>query len=485
MVKLLLAGHNPFQYDLICGAKFPGIPAIIPANEIEEKGMNRREFIKKLGGGIAGAGLGATFLPRELYAGGLLGQDEPAAAKKAVPPSERIVMALIGTGGMGGAHLNWFSGFDDVELVALCDVDSQRLGNARAALEKRRPGAKIDTCGDFRRILDRKDIDAVSIATPDHWHALIAIHAMLAGKDVYSEKPLSYTAAESRVMLAAQQKHERVFQLGTQIHAGENYHRVVELVRSGALGTIHTVRVWKTGGTPNIEAVPDEPAPEHLDWDMWLGPRPERAYNPRRCHFNFRYFWDYSGGHFADFWCHIADIAFWALDLGAPKTVETRGALMTRGMGETHEWIESDMEFEGIKFFWTTKIPDVPGAAGRGIGCCFQGDKGHLVTDYGSRKIYINGEEVVGDDLAEVERSIPRSPGHQRNFVDCVKSRALTESNLPYTYNMTLPMHLALAASWDERKLDFDAKAGEFIGSAKANEFLDKPMRAPWKLPKV
>jgi len=447
--------------------------------------MNRRDFIKKLGGGIAGAGLGATLLPRDLYANGLLGQDEPGPEQKAVPPGERIVMALIGTGGMGGAHLNWFSGFDDVDLVALCDVDSQRLGNARAALEKQRPGAKIDTCSDFRRILDRKDIDAVSIATPDHWHALIAIHAMLAGKDVYSEKPLSYTAAEGRVMLAAQQKNERVFQLGTQIHAGENYHRVVELVRSGVLGRIHTVRVWKTGGTPNIEAAPDGPAPGHLDWNMWLGPRPERAYNPKRCHFNFRYFWDYSGGHFADFWCHIADIAFWALDLGAPKTVATRGVLNTKGMGETHEWIETDMEFEKVKLLWTTKIPDVPGAAGRGIGACFEGDKGHLVTDYGSRKIFINNEEVVGDDLFEVPRTLPRSPGHQRNFVDCVKSRALTESNLPYAHGMTLPMHMALAASRVEGTLRWDAKAERFAGNTKANEYLDKPRRKPWALPKV
>jgi predicted dehydrogenase len=343
----------------------------------------------------------------------------------------------------------------------------------------------VEVYSDFRELLDRKDIDAVSIATPDHWHALIAIHAFLSGKDVYSEKPLSYTIAESRAMLKAQRKNKRVFQLGTQIHAGENYHRVVELVRSGLLGKVSTVRVWKTGGTPFIEETANEPTPEHLDWDMWLGPRPERPYNPKRCHFNFRYFWDYSGGHFADFWCHIADIAFWALDLGAPKSVETRGVLNTNGMGETHEWIESDMEFDGVRFFWTTKIPDVPGAAGRGIGACFEGDKGHLVTDYGSRKIFINGEEVAGDDLTEVPRSIPRSPGHPRNFIDCVKSRTLTESNLPYAHNMTVPMHLALIAYWSGKKLRWDGRKERFIGDRKANEHIDKSMREPWTLPKI
>ena len=147
----------------------------------------------------------------------------------------------------------------------------------------------------------------------------------------------------------AMRRTKRVFELGTQIHAGENYHRVVELVRSGVLGKIHTVRVWKTGGAPYLEATPDRDPPKGLDYDMWLGPRPRRPYNPKRCHFNFRYFWDYSGGQYADFWCHISDIVFWALDLGAPRTVAARGKLNTRGMAETHEWLDVDLEFDGLK----------------------------------------------------------------------------------------------------------------------------------------
>ncbi len=438
--------------------------------------MKRRDFLKSVGFGIAGAGVGGGLFPGILRAG---------PGGRICPPSERVVMAIIGIGGMGGAHLNWFSGFDDVEIAALCDVDENHLNRAAENLKKRRPDSKAKLYHDFRKVLDRDDIDAVSIATPDHWHALIATQAFMAGKDAYSEKPLSYTAPESRVMLDAQIKHERVFQLGTQIHAGENYHRVVDLVRSGVLGKIGKVRVWKTGGTPNIAPVADEEPPAHLDWNTWLGPRPERAYNPRRCHFNWRYFWDYSGGHFADFWCHISDIVFWALELGAPRTVAARGELCDKGMGETHKWIDVDLEFDGLDYFWTTKIPDVPGAAGRGIGACFEGEKGHLVTDYGARKIFLNGEEVPGDDLPDVDKTTPRSPGHQRNFVDCVKTRALTESNLAYAHNMALPMHLGLIACKRGEKLRWDGKKERFIEDPEANELLDRTYREPWTLPKT
>jgi len=429
-----------------------------------------------VGFGVAGAGIGSGLFPNILRAG---------PGGRLVPPSERVVMAIIGVGGMGNAHLNWFSGFDDVEIAALCDVDRNNLNRAFQNLKKRRPETKADLHADFRKVLERKDINAVSIATPDHWHTIMATHAFLAGKDVYSEKPLSYTAPESRLMLDAQQKEGRVFQLGTQIHAGENYHRVVDLVRSGALGKIGKVRVWRTGGTPMIDEVPDEDPPAHLDWNRWLGPRPERAYNPRRCHFNWRYFWDYSGGHFADFWCHISDVVFWALELGAPRTVAARGELMDKGMGETHKWIDVDLEFDGLEYFWTTKIPDRPGCAGRGIGACFEGEKGHLVTDYGSRKIFLDGEEVPGGDLPEVGKETPRSPGHQRNFVDCVKSRALTESNLAYAHNMTLPMHLGLVACKLGKKLRWDGKKEKFIDDPGANALLDRTYREPWTLPKI
>ncbi len=430
--------------------------------------FTRRGFFRRTARAAAGYGLSVAFA-RDLFG--------------AVAPSDQVVTGHIGVGGMGSTHLNWFSSFPDVRIAAVCDVDAGHLRRARNRLAKKRPKDKVDTYRDFRELLERPDLDAVSVATPDHWHALITIHAFEAGKDVYCEKPLCYTLLEGRAMVEACKRNKRVFQLGTQIHAGENYHRVVELVRSGILGDIHTVRIWKTGKPPFLPVVPDSDPPPGLDWNMWLGPRPYRPYNRNRCHFNFRYFWDYSGGVYTDFWCHIADVAFWALKLGAPKRVEARGALNTKGMAETHEWIEVDFEFDGLSLHWTSSVPDVPGAKGRGIGACFEGTKGHLVTDYGSRALFIDGKRVPGDDVADVPRTVLRSPGHQRNFINCVKSRKLTESNLPYAHNMTTPMHLGLISFWMGRPLRWDGRKERFVGDPEADRCLIKAFRAPWSLP--
>ncbi len=427
--------------------------------------MRRRAFLRNFGFAAAGAALGLGGARR---------------AWGAVAPSDRVIVAHVGVGGMGNAHVGWFSSFEDVEVAALCDVDKGHLDGTLASLKAKRPNARIDAYGDFRKVLERDDIDVVTCATPDHWHALVATHAMLAGKDVYGEKPLSYSIPEGRAMLNALNAKRRIFQLGTQIHEGENYHRTVELIRGGVVGPVHTVRVWKTGGAPMIEKVPDSEPPKELDYDMWLGPRPQRPYNRQRSHFNFRYFWDYSGGMYADFWCHISDIAFWALNLGSPRTVAARGTLNTQGMAETHEWIDVDLEFENVKYFWTTNPPDLPGCGGRGIGACFIGPKGHLVVDYGSRQIFLDGKEVPGGDIADVPRSIPRSPGHQRNFIECVKSRKLPESNLPYAHNMTVPMHLGLIACKTGRKLTWDGQAERFVNDEEANALVRKTFRDPW-----
>jgi len=429
--------------------------------------LTRRRFLQTTGAAAAGAGLGVMGL---------------AGKARAVSANEKIVVAHIGVGGMGNGHLGWFAGFPDVEIAALCDVDQTRLEGTLARLTELRPDTKTDCYGDFRRVLERGDIDAVTCATPDHWHALISILAFQAGKDVYSEKPLCHTFAESVAMVNARRRYDRVFQLGTQIHEGENYHRTVELVRSGALGKIHTVRLWKTGGAPDMGFPPDEAPPPGLDWEMWLGPAPWSPYTPARCPFNFRYFWDYSGGVYADFWCHIADIAFWALeDLGAPRTIEARGEPPASGIADTPAWVDVDYDCGDRQVCWTTDIPDVPGAAGRGIGCVFEGERGSLVVDYGSRALFLDGQELT--DLPDVPVSLPRSPGHQRNFVDCVRSRELTESNLDYAYRMTLPLHLGCISFRLGRKLTWDDTQQQFADDAAANRMLSQPYRAPWYLP--
>lgn len=424
--------------------------------------MNRRSFIRQ----STAATAGMLFMPSMLHK---------------VAPSDKLRIAHIGLGGMGNNHMNWFAALPEVDIVGLCDVDQDHLTSSLGKLKELHPDTKAEIFTDFRRVLERKDIDAISCATPDHWHAQIATLAFQAGKDVYGEKPLSYDIKEGQVMLKNLKRYNRIFQLGTQIHAGDNYHRVVEIIKSGTIGNVHTVRLWKTGFPPVLQAVqPATPPPPTLDWDMWLGPAPYTDYIPARCHFTYRYFLDYSGGVFADFWCHIADIVFWALDPKGLKSVEARGEAPTEGIGDAPKWIDVDYEFDGLKIFWTHEPPNVPGASDRGIGAWFEGDKGTLLCDYETKEIIINGQTLT--DIPEVPQTIKRSPGHQQNFVDAVKSRTQPESNLDYARKMTLPMHLGLISYRLKRKLEWDSEKEKFLHDKEANGYLHREYRKKWDL---
>src|SRR6478609_769067 len=422
--------------------------------------INRRDFLKK---GAIGA-LGFTILPSLLTR---------AAA------SDRLRIAHIGLGGMGNNHMGWFAALPDVEIVALCDVDQDHLNNTMKKLKDLKPDNQVKGYEDFRHILDRKDVDAITVATPDHWHAQIATLAFQAGKDVYGEKPLSYDVKEGRAMLKSLEKNKRVFQLGTQIHAGDNYHRVVEIIQSGAIGKVHTVRIWKDGFSPGLGNPKVQTPPSTLNWDMWLGPAPYTDYIPEKCHFTYRYFLDYSGGVFADFWCHIADVVWWSIHPKGLKSVTARGE-KTDGIADAPKWLDADFEFEGLKLHWTTKPPDVPGAAERGIGAYFEGEKGTLICDYSTMSITINGETV--SDLPDVPKILMRSPGHQQNFVDSVKSRLPSESNLSYAREMTLPMHLALISWRVGRPLNWDIRKETFVDDKEADAFLSRKKKKEWDL---
>ncbi len=420
--------------------------------------QNRRQFLKQ----SSAAALGLTLLP---------------SFARRVAASDRLRVAHIGINGMGTNHLKWFAALPEVETVALCDLDETHLAKAKSTLLGLKPDAKVDTYSDFRKILERKDIDAITCATPDHWHAQVAILAFEAGKDVYGEKPLSFDVREGQQMLKSLKKHDRIFQLGNQIHAGDNYHRVVELIRSGAIGNVHTVRLWKTGAPPIMGVPQYQEPPATFNWNYWLGPAPYSPYSPERCHFTYRYFLDYSGGVFQDFWCHIADIAWWALDPQNLTSISARGE-RSEGAGDTPKWIEVDYQFENLKIHWTTTPPLVPGAAERGIGAYFEGDKGTLLCDYGSREITING--VTMKDIDTVPITLTRSPGHQQNFVDAVKARTQPESNLEYSRMMTMPMHLGLISWRLGRPLRWNARREKFRGDSEANGLLSRKYRKEW-----
>lgn len=422
--------------------------------------FNRREFMQL---GILST-IGLSFFP---YSG------------LRAAPSDRVRIAHIGLGGMGLSHLNWFANLPEVEVVALCDVDSHRANDALKKLKEIHPNSKAIIYSDFRRILERKDIDAITIATPDHWHAQIAILAFQSGKDVYGEKPLSYSFKEGQLMLDALEDHNRIFQLGTQIHAGDNYHRVAEIIQSGELGKIKTVRLWKTGEPPIIKNLNFQAPPKNLDWDMWLGPAPFSEYAPEKCHFNYRYFMQYSGGVFQDFWCHIADVLYMSLEPNKLNTISAKGMPST-GMGDTPEWLNIDFAFKNIDVHWTSKPPNVPGAEKRHIGAYFEGTKGSLICDYESMEIHMDGKILY--DIQEVEPFIPRSPGHQQNFVDSIKTRKQPESNLEYAREMTMPMHLGLISYQLGRPLEWNHRKELFHKDEEANELLWRPYRDKWNL---
>lgn len=421
--------------------------------------MNRRRFLQSSILGTAGI----SMLPYSIH--------KPA-------PSDRVRVAHIGLGGMGNNHLKWFASLPNVEIVALCDVDEEHLAKSLQNLKNIQPNAQAKTYNDFRRVLEIKDIDAITCATPDHWHAQIAMLAFEAGKDVYGEKPLAYSVREGQQMLKSMKRYQKIFQLGTQIHAGDNYHRVAELIQAGAIGKVHTVRLWKTGEPPILAANYQQP-PAQLNWDMWLGPAPYTNYAPERCHFNYRYFLDYSGGIFQDFWCHIADIVWWAISPQKLKSINARGA-KSDGIGDTPKWIEVDYEFRDLKLYWTSTPPTVPGAVKKGIGAYFEGDKGTLLCDYNTREIVING--VTMSDIPEIPITIKRSSGHQQNFIDAIKTRTQPESNLEYARQMTMPMHLGLISWRLGRKLMWNHRKEHFKNDAEANSLLYREPRNAWSL---
>jgi len=413
---------------------------------------------------------------------GVLGMPLLSGTFRKVAPSDKVRVAHIGLGSQGRSHMNWFNALKDVDIVALCDVDKIILDETHKKLLSVNKNAKVDSYTDFRHIIDRKDIDVITCATPDHWHALIAIMAFQSGKDVYGEKPLSYTVEEGRAMLKSLKKNNSVFQLGTQIHAGDNYHRVTEIIQSGALGKIHTVRLWKTGGSPGMGYPPNETPPAALDWNMWLGPAPYQEYTPLRCHRSYRYFLDYSGGVFADFWCHIADIMFMSLHPKGLYSIDSKGDRPHDGFADAPQWIDTEFKFEDIDVYWTTKPPVIPGVEKMGIGAHFEGSKGSLTCDYNTCTIRI-GNEVM-NDIPEISKTITRSPGHQRNFIDSVKSRIQPESNLDYARELTMPMHLAMISFRLKRKLKWNSLKEEFIGDDAADYLLSRKYRTPWSLPK-
>ena len=440
--------------------------------------ISRRDFLKTTSAAAAVAGMG------------LVGIAEAQEANKVVSANDKIVIGCIGLGGRGMGVMGGFMSHPDVEVGAVCDVYAPRL---KAGLEK--AGPKARGYKDFRRLLARKDLDAVVVTTPPHWHPIMSVLACQAGKDVYCEKPISRCPGEAIAMAKAARDNKRVTQVGTQIHSLDNFRRCAEIVRSGMLGKIMSVRVICTlneypGG---VGKPADSIPPEGLDWDAWCGPAPLVPFNEARFK-THRYFKDYVGSWLSELGPHIADLAFWAMDPGQPlSAVANGGRFVADDISDIPDTLEAMWEFPGFKMTWMNTCANsfdfgfsdgpVSASRGRALGVMFHGTKGTLMGNYGWHKIV--GEAEALKDVPMPEPSIASSPGHDREFLDAIKTREQPLCNFDYHLPIAVSIDLAHISYKVGRKVKWDAEKGEIVGDKEANALVKPDYRKPWKLPKV
>jgi predicted dehydrogenase len=435
----------------------------------------RREAIHRLGG--AGAALAVPAVIPATVLGG------PARTA----PSDKLRIGAIGINGMGRANLNACVRQKDVVITALCDVWKSRV---KAVIEKHKNTATFYT--DYRELLASKDVDAVIIGTPPHWHCLMAVHAAEAGKDIYLQKPMTMYPDETLAVRNAIRKHKRICQVGTQIHASSNYRRVVEWIRSGKLGTIsHVKTFWVVNqGQKGLGPPRKGNPPADLDWNLWLGPGPEITYNANLAASAWHHcsFWDYSGGWTPGMAPHIIDLPIWALELGVPEvTSSCGGRLAVGGDGDAPDTQEVIWRYPNLVMTWMFSIANSfgfdfgRGKPARRLGVYFRGLNGTLYTNYGKHEIVPEGDFLK--DKTPPPKSIPSSPGHEREWLNCIKTRQQPSCSVEYHYKVDLAITLANLSYVLGRSIRFDAKTEKIVGDAEALKRARPTYRAPWKFP--
>jgi predicted dehydrogenase len=414
--------------------------------------LSRRRF-------LAGTGLGVV-APTVITGGALGAADQP-------PASERVTAALIGCGGRGNGLMG-VHGDPRCTIAAVCDVDSQRATAAQK---------KIGHCqsyAEFRRVLDRQDIDAVLIATPDHWHAPITIMACQAGKDVYCEKPLCRTIHEGRKMVDAARRYDRVVQMGTQYRSIARTRQACEWIRNGRLGKVHTVRLsHRPNRTHPFE--PPRPVPPHLDWDLWLGPAPWAPYHPLRSHFTFRWFMDYGGGSLADNGVHMFGVVSWAMgtDHTGPVTVEATGRQEPNNLYDAPVEMTVRYEFADPAF---EMIWQQPGDSALNL---------EFIGSDATLSGFWNFQVTKGEaDLAPTrtdELHLSKSDNHSGNWLECITTRRRPVMDVETGHRITTWSHLGNLAYLIGRKLQWNPVTERFVNDDEANRLLHAPYRGPWR----
>ena len=399
------------------------------------------------------------------------------AAEAGAKPNERITMGFIGVGTQGRGLLSGFLRHPNTQVVAISDVDTTRREHSKKTVEEYYATVKNtefkDCTGypDFRDVLARKDIDAVVIATPDHWHAFVAVSAANKGKDIYCEKPLSLTIHEARTMVKAARKNDRVFQTGSMQRSSSEFHKACELVRNGKLGKIKTVIVG-VGPSSKWCDLPEEPMEPGLDWDRWLGPAPLRPYNsvlsPRGVHKHFpdwRNYREYSGGMMTDWGAHHFDIAQWGLGMDESGPVEIIPP-------------DDANARTGLRYLYANGVEMIHDSSKGGV--TFIGERGKIFVDRG--KFQADPEEIGKETIEANGIHLYKSDNHLKDFLDCVRSRKRPICDVEVGCRSVTVCHLGNLAYWNHRRLKWDPAKEQFIGDAEANGWLDRVKRGGWKV---
>lgn len=444
---------------------------------------NRREFIQQTTKTTAGLVAASSFLTKNFANNS---------------PNDRINVAVVGIHNRGIAHIRSLVAIPNVRIAALCDID-ERLFQKGIQEVQEKGGNTPTTETDFRKLLDNKDIHAVSIAAPDHWHALQTIWACQAGKDVYIEKPISYTIEEGRKMVQASRKYNRVVQTGTQSRSSSIVHEAIKLLKNGIIGEIYMGRAIVFGFRTNIGRVKDSPIPDGVNWDLFLGPAPYRPFNENRFHYKWHWFWDTSTTEFGNNGTHGVDVIRWAMGKNEhPHKIQC--------MGGFHIW-DSDQEIPNVQLGvfqyedGKTIQVDVRSLynneeAGQKGGEFIYGSKGWMHITHTSYKTFLGADNEQGPSLSVDDASDPKDKKaiqefkgtdgpHMANFIDSIRSRQWQDLNADIIegHYSTAMMLLGNIAYRTGRTLTFDGKAEKFINDEEANSYLTRSYRSPYVLP--
>ena len=441
---------------------------------------DRRRFLQQSSLLIGGAGLTSA-----------LNNSAFAIFKNRVAPNDQVNIGAIGINGMGWSNVVSALKLPGVNLVAVCDIDKNVIDKRLGELQKLNLDAsKVKTYGDYRKLLQQKDVDAVIIGTPDHWHALIMLDACQAGKDVYVEKPVGNSIVECRAMVAAQKKYNRVVQAGQWQRSQQHFRDAVDFVYSGQLGNIRTVKVWcYQGWMKPGPVIPDSAPPAGVDYKTWLGPAKTRPFNASRFHFNFRWFWDYAGGLMTDWGVHLLDYGLLGMKAPVPKTVVSLGGIFAYPdlLQETPDTLTALYEFDTFNLVWDHAMGIDNGSYGRDHGIAYIGNNGTLIVDRGGWEVIEEkqGKNKVSKPL--IKRSDNGLDKHWENFISVVRSRKMNELNCP----IEAGAHVATVAQMGNisfrsgQRVIWNKAAGKFTEEKLNQKYLMNQYHNGYKLPAV